>query len=83
VVTRYSSITSRWKDRTMPPRPIRKQISIFVPLADWKSIRLEAARRHIPMTELCRRWMESDLDRLRQSDGDAEDEDFVDEQDDG
>ena len=46
---------------------LRKQISIFVPLSDWKAIRHEAARRSIPMTELCRRWMKPDLTRLRNS----------------
>lgn len=43
----------------------RKQIAIFVPLSDWRAIRQEAARLRIPMTELCRRWMRSDLERLR------------------
>ena len=43
---------------------LRKQISIFVKLSDWKAIRREAARLHIPMTELCRRWMAADLNRL-------------------
>lgn len=45
----------------------RKQISIFLPLADWKALRLEAAAQRIPMTELCRRWMEPGLRTLRQS----------------
>jgi hypothetical protein len=44
---------------------LRKQISIFVPLSDWKAIRLEAARLRIPMTELCRRWMRSELEDLK------------------
>lgn len=44
----------------------RKQISIFVPLSDWKAIRREAAEQRIPMTELCRRWMEPGLRTLRQ-----------------
>jgi|GEM_PF-1717487 len=43
----------------------RKQISLFVPLSEWKAIRQEAARRQIPMTELCRRWMRPGLDDLR------------------
>lgn len=43
----------------------RKQISIFLPLSDWKAIRLEAARQKIPMTELCRRWMKQDMEKLR------------------
>ena len=44
---------------------LRKQISIFVPLSDWKAIRFEAARLRIPMTELCRRWMRSELEDLK------------------
>jgi hypothetical protein len=44
---------------------LRKQISLFVPLSDWKAIRQEAARQRIPMTELCRRWMKPGLDDLR------------------
>jgi len=48
------------------PVEFRKQISIFVPLTDWKAIRLEAARLRIPMTELCRRWMREELEQLKQ-----------------
>ncbi len=44
---------------------LRKQISLFVPLSEWKAIRQEAARKRIPMTELCRQWMKPDLDNLR------------------
>lgn len=49
------------------PRPLelRKQISIFVPISDWRMIREEAARRKIPMTELCRRWMRPEMADLR------------------
>ncbi|MDA0832201.1 MAG: hypothetical protein O3A29_02880 [Planctomycetota bacterium] len=46
---------------------LRKQISIFIPLSDWRAIREEAARRGVPMTELCRQWMANDLKRLRNS----------------
>lgn len=46
---------------------IRKQISIFVPLSEWKMIRHEAARKRIPMTELCRRWMRPGLERLKRT----------------
>lgn len=49
----------------MPTLEIRKQISIFVPISDWKVIRQEAAQRNIPMTELCRQWMRPSLNRLR------------------
>jgi hypothetical protein len=44
---------------------LRKQISLFVPLSQWKAIRREAARQRIPMTELCRRWLKPGLDELR------------------
>jgi hypothetical protein len=46
---------------------IRKQISLFMPLSEWKAIRQEAARRRIPMTELCRRWMKPRLEDLRRN----------------
>lgn len=48
------------------PFEIRKQISIFVPISDWRAIRLEAARRRIPITELCRQWMRPHVRELRQ-----------------
>ena len=46
-------------------REIRKQVSVFMPLSDWRAIRKKAARQRIPMTELCRRWVEPKLHRLR------------------
>ncbi|MEX1094751.1 MAG: hypothetical protein WED34_01815 [Planctomycetales bacterium] len=49
----------------MPQLELKKQISVFVPLSDWKAIRFEAARRRIPITELCRKWMEPELRRIR------------------
>lgn len=55
-----------------PPQPeddditeIRKQVSIFMPISDWKLIRMEAAQRHIAMTALVREWMEPHLKQLR------------------
>ncbi len=56
----------------MKTREIRKQVSIFMPLSDWKAIRFEAAKQRIPMSELCRRWMNSDMQRLRNANADAE-----------
>jgi hypothetical protein len=44
---------------------IRKQISIFLPVSDWRVLRLEAARRRLPITELCRRWIRPHMDKLR------------------
>ena len=55
----------------MKTREIRKQVSIFMPLSDWKAIRFEAAKQRIPMSELCRRWMNSDMQRLRNANADA------------
>lgn len=55
----------------MKTREIRKQVSIFMPLSDWKAIRFEAAKQQIPMSELCRRWMNSDMQRLRNANADA------------
>jgi len=48
----------------MKNHELRKQISLFVPLSHWKAIRREAARRNIPMTELCRQWMRPELSSL-------------------
>lgn len=45
-------------------REIQKQISMFIPLSQWKVIRLEAAKQKIPITELCRRWMRPGLSEL-------------------
>ncbi|WP_145197251.1 hypothetical protein [Thalassoglobus polymorphus] len=36
---------------------IKKQISIFLPISDWRILRQEAARLGVPITELCRRWI--------------------------
>jgi hypothetical protein len=48
---------------------VRKQISIFVPNADWRALREEAARQRLPVTELCRRWLRPGLERLRRPSG--------------
>lgn len=50
----------------MSTPPLRKQVSLFLPLSDWKALREEAARHRISMTELCRRWMEPSMTALRQ-----------------
>lgn len=41
----------------MPHAELHKQISIFLPLPEWRRLREEAARQNVPITELCRRWM--------------------------
>lgn len=41
----------------MATRELRKQVSIHVPLSEFKVIQAEAARLKIPMSELIRRWM--------------------------
>lgn len=45
---------------------LRKQISLFLPVSEWLAIRHEAARRKIPMTELCREWLRPKLERLHE-----------------
>lgn len=54
-------------ESSMPSRSLQKQVSIFLPLEDWKRVRFEAARRNVPMTELCRQWMSPGLKDLQQS----------------
>lgn len=54
-----------YQERPMASTEMRKQISIFLPLSDWRLIRDEAARLGVPITELCRRWMRADLTDLR------------------
>jgi hypothetical protein len=49
----------------MPDDVFRKQVSIFLPVADWRALRREAARRRVPITQLCREWLEPALDHLR------------------
>lgn len=49
---------------TMKSSELRKQISLFVPLSEWKAIRREAARRRMPITELCREWLRPELSNL-------------------
>lgn len=44
---------------------VRKQISIYLPNADWRALRDEAARRRIPMTQLCRDWLRPELNQVR------------------
>jgi hypothetical protein len=48
----------------MPEREIKKQISIFLGISDWRALRAEAARQQIPITELCRQWMTPEIRRL-------------------
>lgn len=42
----------------------RKQVSIFLPISDWRELRKEAARQRVPMTELCRQWLQPHMERL-------------------
>ena len=48
----------------MPHAVIHKQLSIFLPLPEWRALREEAARQGVPITELCRRWMQPHIARL-------------------
>ncbi|TWT58301.1 hypothetical protein KOR42_16750 [Thalassoglobus neptunius] len=44
---------------------LRKQISIFLPISDWRLLRQAAAERQIPITELCREWIRPGLEQLQ------------------
>ena len=46
---------------------LQKQISLLLPLSEWKAVRLEAARLGIPMTDLCRQWMKPRLSKLHRA----------------
>ena len=48
----------------MKSSELRKQISLFVPISEWRAIRHEAARRKMPITELCREWLRPELRQL-------------------
>ena len=43
---------------------IRKQISLYFPLSEWKMLRAEAARLKIPITDLCKGMMEKGIKKL-------------------
>jgi hypothetical protein len=45
---------------------LRKQITVLVPVDDWRVMRDEAARRGVAVTELCRATLEPLIDALRQ-----------------
>jgi hypothetical protein len=47
---------------------MRKQVSFFLPVAQWVLIRNEAIRLGVPITELIRRWMSDEMRRLEQRD---------------
>ncbi|WP_092051521.1 hypothetical protein [Planctomicrobium piriforme] len=48
----------------MPTAELKKQISIFLPVSDWRALRQEAARQQVPITELCRRWIVPEISKL-------------------
>ena len=52
-------------DRTSCGNSLRKQVSLLVPIEDWRNLRIEAARRGVPMTELVHGWIEPQLAELR------------------
>lgn len=49
----------------MAPREIKKQVSIHLPLSEFKVIQAEAARLKIPMSELVRRWIREDFEQAQ------------------
>lgn len=45
--------------------PLKKQVSVFVILPDYRLLRAEAARRRIPLTSLFLEWITPHLADLR------------------
>lgn len=63
----------------MATTQVRKQVSVFIPLEDWKLLRFEAARRHETMSDICRGWMLPGLEQMRKESGqDSADADRMD-----
>ena len=50
----------------MSTAQIRKQVSVFIPIEDWKMLRYEAARRHETVSDICREWMKPGLEQMRE-----------------
>lgn len=48
---------------------LTKQVSVFVPMSDYRLIRDEALRLNLPMTQLLRRWIDGELKRLKKEAG--------------
>lgn len=44
---------------------IRRQVSVFLDLEDWKMLRAEALSIGVPVVELIRGWIAPDLVKLR------------------
>ncbi len=45
----------------------KRQISVFLPLSDWKLLRKEAARLDTHVTKMCLKWLEPHLKKLRKA----------------
>lgn len=43
---------------------IRKQITIYVPLSEWKALYRESARLKKPITALIKKWIAPHVDKL-------------------
>jgi hypothetical protein len=46
---------------------VRKQVSVYLPAAEWRLLHDEAARLRLPMAELFRRCLRPGLDRVRRT----------------
>jgi hypothetical protein len=64
-ISKLTGVSFCSREYAMPSRSLQKQVSMFLPLEDWRLIRNEAARQQIPITELCRRWLRPGLKALR------------------
>lgn len=65
----------RTKKRGNVSIEIRKQVSFYVPLSEWKALVRESARLNMSMTALVRQWIAPRVDALlaRKEKGDESD----------
>jgi len=40
---------------------LHKQVSVFLPIEQWRALRAEAARKGVPITDLIATWIEKPL----------------------
>lgn len=48
---------------------LQKQVSIYLPIDQWRALRAAAVREKIPITQLCRRLMASGVEKIAEEFG--------------
>lgn len=52
--------------------PLKKQVSLYLLLPDWRLLRAAAARRRIPITALVQEWLAPHVAELRRGGTEAD-----------